>query len=119
MSILPFQEPGSRFPVPDLIILREHIHPGSDLLKQGTVGRGTETASHHQVVGIVTFDGLVGGAEVVFGKEKLERFCIGKIGLCRASENHLRAFVRVLRLYNVEYEPVVLDRTEFDRIMDQ
>ena len=37
--------------------------------------------------------------------------------LCKASENHLRAFVGVLRLYEVEYEPLRLDQAEFDRIL--
>lgn len=37
--------------------------------------------------------------------------------LCNASENHLRAFVRVLRLYEVDYEPLKLDQAEFDRIL--
>lgn len=39
--------------------------------------------------------------------------------LSRASENHLRAFVRVLRLYDVEYEPEKLDQTIFDQIMEK
>ncbi len=37
--------------------------------------------------------------------------------LCNASERHLKAFVRVLKLNGVEYAPVKLDREEFDRIM--
>lgn len=37
--------------------------------------------------------------------------------LCRASENHLRAFVGVLSVYDVEYEPVLLDPSEFSRIL--
>jgi hypothetical protein len=37
--------------------------------------------------------------------------------LCKASENHLRAFVGVLRLYDVDYEPLKLDQDEFDRIL--
>lgn len=37
--------------------------------------------------------------------------------LCHASERHLKAFVRVLKLYGVEYAPVHLDQEEFDRIM--
>ena len=37
--------------------------------------------------------------------------------LCRASENHLRAFVGVLKLYDVDYEPVKLKQSEFDRIL--
>lgn len=37
--------------------------------------------------------------------------------LCNASENHLRAFVGVLRLYEVDYEPLKLDQAEFDRIL--
>ena len=37
--------------------------------------------------------------------------------LCNASENHLRAFVRVLRLYEVDYDPLKLDQAEFDRIL--
>ena len=39
--------------------------------------------------------------------------------LCNASENHLRAFVRVLRSYNVDYEPVKLEDNVFDRIMSE
>ena len=39
--------------------------------------------------------------------------------LCSASENHLRAFVRVLRLYDVEYQPEKLDQASFDRIMEE
>ena len=39
--------------------------------------------------------------------------------LCKASEKHLKVFVKVLRLYDVEYEPVKLSREEFDRIMDE
>ena len=38
--------------------------------------------------------------------------------LCAASENHLRAFVRVLALYEVDYVPVLLDKEEFDRILE-
>lgn len=38
--------------------------------------------------------------------------------LLDGSENHLRAFVRVLDRYGVDYEPVVLDRATFDRIVD-
>ena len=37
--------------------------------------------------------------------------------LCHASERHLKAFVRVLKLYDVEYAPVHLDQEDFDRIM--
>lgn len=37
--------------------------------------------------------------------------------LCRASENHLRAFTRVLALYGVEYIPVKLSQEEYDRII--
>lgn len=37
--------------------------------------------------------------------------------LCHASEVHLKAFVRVLKLYDVEYAPVHLDQEVFDRIM--
>ena len=39
--------------------------------------------------------------------------------LCSASENHLRAFVRVLVLYDVEYTPELLDQEEFDRILEE
>ncbi len=39
--------------------------------------------------------------------------------LCKASENHLRAFVRVLRSYNVEYEPVKLEQDVFDSIISE
>ena len=38
--------------------------------------------------------------------------------LCAASENHLRAFVRVLALYDVDYVPVLLEKEEFDRILE-
>jgi hypothetical protein len=37
--------------------------------------------------------------------------------LCRASEQHLRVFVGVLKIYDVEYEPVQLSQEEFDRIL--
>ena len=37
--------------------------------------------------------------------------------LCKASENHLKIFVGVLRLYDVEYEPVKLEEEEFTRIV--
>ena len=37
--------------------------------------------------------------------------------LCKASENHLRAFVRVLGMYNVDYQPELLEKAEFDRIL--
>lgn len=37
--------------------------------------------------------------------------------LCNASENHLRAFVRVLSANNVVYEPVKLEQEIFDRII--
>jgi hypothetical protein len=39
--------------------------------------------------------------------------------LCKASEAHLRAFVRVLRIYDVEYEPVQLEQEYFDTIMSE
>ncbi len=38
--------------------------------------------------------------------------------LLRASGNHLRAFVGVLRVNGVEYEPVLLDSTKFRQIID-
>lgn len=34
-----------------------------------------------------------------------------------ASENHLRAFVRRLKMQGVNYEPVILNKIEFDKIM--
>jgi hypothetical protein len=34
-----------------------------------------------------------------------------------ASENHLRAFVRRLRMQGVNYEPVIMDKTAFDKII--
>ena len=37
--------------------------------------------------------------------------------LCKASENHLSAFTRVLAQYDVQYIPVKLSQEEFDRIM--
>jgi hypothetical protein len=37
--------------------------------------------------------------------------------LCHASERHLKAFVRVLKIYDVEYAPIQLDQEVFDRIM--
>jgi len=37
--------------------------------------------------------------------------------LCEASERHLKAFVGVLVLYDVNYRPVKLDNEEFDRII--
>ena len=39
--------------------------------------------------------------------------------LCNASENHLRAFVRVLGANNVEYEPIKLEQDIFDRIISE
>ena len=38
--------------------------------------------------------------------------------LLRASGNHLRAFVGVLGLYDVEYEPVMLDPEQFTMIIE-
>jgi len=37
--------------------------------------------------------------------------------LRNASERHLKAFVRVLELNGVDYEPVKLEQAEFDRIL--
>ena len=37
--------------------------------------------------------------------------------LCRASENHLRAFVRVLKFNNVEYTPVKLEEEAYNNIV--
>jgi hypothetical protein len=37
--------------------------------------------------------------------------------LKRASENHLRAFVRRLKMQNINYEPVILNKAEFDKII--
>lgn len=37
--------------------------------------------------------------------------------LKQASENHLRAFVRRLKMQGVNYEPVILSETEFDKII--
>ena len=34
-----------------------------------------------------------------------------------ASENHLRAFVRRLKMQGVNYEPVIMDKTAFDKII--
>lgn len=39
--------------------------------------------------------------------------------LCNASENHLRAFVRVLGFNNVEYTPVKLDEEAFSSIINE
>ena len=39
--------------------------------------------------------------------------------LCNASENHLRAFVRILGANNVEYEPVKLEQEIFDQIINE
>jgi len=39
--------------------------------------------------------------------------------LCQASERHLKAFVRVLSLYDVEYTPVELGQEEFDSILSE
>jgi len=39
--------------------------------------------------------------------------------LCNASENHLRAFFRVLGANNVAYEPVKLEQEIFDRIINE
>lgn len=38
--------------------------------------------------------------------------------LVRASENHLRAFVRNLKRLDVDYAPVVMDKKEFDAIIN-
>lgn len=35
-----------------------------------------------------------------------------------ASENHLRAFVRRLKIQDIIYEPVLLDKKEFDKIIE-
>ena len=35
-----------------------------------------------------------------------------------ASENHLRAFVRRLKMQGVNYEPVILNKPSFDKIVD-
>jgi hypothetical protein len=34
-----------------------------------------------------------------------------------ASENHLRAFVRRLKMQGVNYEPVILNKNEFNKII--
>ncbi len=39
--------------------------------------------------------------------------------LYRASENHLRAFVGVLKVLDVDYEPVYLDPGQFNRIIQE
>ena len=39
--------------------------------------------------------------------------------LCNASEKHLRAFVKVLRSYNVDYEPVKLEQDIYDNIISE
>lgn len=39
--------------------------------------------------------------------------------LIRASGNHLRAFVGVLGVYDVEYEPVLMDSTQFRQIIEK
>jgi hypothetical protein len=39
--------------------------------------------------------------------------------LCRASGNHLRAFVRVLTTYGVQYEPVRLEDADFREILSE
>jgi len=39
--------------------------------------------------------------------------------LCKASERHLKAFVRVLSLYDFDYQPVQLEQEEFDRILSE
>ena len=39
--------------------------------------------------------------------------------LIRASGNHLRAFVGVLGVYGVEYEPVLMDSTQFLQVIEK
>jgi hypothetical protein len=39
--------------------------------------------------------------------------------LCKASERHLKAFVRVLGRYDVDYQPVRLEQEAFDRILSE
>ena len=39
--------------------------------------------------------------------------------LFKASENHLRVFVRFLKSYEVNYKPVELSPSEFDRILNE
>ena len=38
--------------------------------------------------------------------------------LLRASGNHLRAFVGVLKLYDVDYDPILLDPDQFTKIIE-
>jgi len=49
------------------------------------------------------------------GHEELNRVYSN---LCRASENHLRAFVRVLGRYSVDYTPVLLSEDQFREIIE-
>lgn len=52
--------------------------------------------------------------EKVAGHEEITRVYTN---LCRASGNHLRAFVRVLKMNGVEYTPVELDTESYNEII--
>lgn len=53
--------------------------------------------------------------EKVAGHDEITRVYTN---LCRASGNHLRAFVRVLKMNGVAYAPVELDQESFDEIIN-
>ena len=87
----------------------------NELIEQGSVGR----AEALQV------GALIEEVDIIDLQTELEEHATHEDvvrvfgNLCSASENHLKAFVGVLRLYDVDYEPVKLDQEEFDRILEK
>ncbi|HDS06411.1 MAG TPA: DUF2202 domain-containing protein [Bacteroides sp.] len=86
-----------------------------ELIERGSAGReeALKTGAFIEEVDIIDLQ-----AEL---NENVENADVRRVytNLCNASENHLRAFVRVLGSYGEEYEPVKLEREEFLRIMSE
>jgi hypothetical protein len=85
----------------------------NQLIEQGSAGRSEALQVGALIEEVDIIDLQVKLEEHATNEEVLRVFG----NLCKASENHLRAFAGVLRLYDVEYVPVKLDQGEFDRIL--
>jgi hypothetical protein len=86
----------------------------NQLIEKGSTSR-EEALSVGALIEEVDIIDLQTQLETIAQNEKVIRVYTN---LCRASENHLRAFTGVLALYGVEYTPVKLSQEEFDRIIN-
>jgi hypothetical protein len=86
-----------------------------ELIETGSAGRAEALKVGALIEEVDIIDLQTDLEEVAENEEVVRVFT----NLCNASERHLKAFVNVLKLYDVEYIPVQLEQEEFDRIFSE